>query len=310
MKRFIRSLLYFFPVAILIYIILVCLWGALLPQKYTRNLNYKVGSYGHMYSRIQEISDFKNIDILFLGSSHSYRGFDPRIFNKSGFKTFNLGSSSQTPIQSYVLLERYINLLSPKYVVLEVSPMSFNNDGVESSLDLIANSENDVLSLKMAFAINHVKTYNTLIFGYFRDFLNLNRDFTEHIKKGNDTYISGGYVEKEVLYYKQTKDVLLKRNCQWNEKQLDAFFEIVELVKRKKATLILVQAPVTSKFYEFSPCNEKFDSIMNDTGVYYDFNKLLNLNDTVFFYDRHHLNQRGVEVFNNEFIRIFNQDLL
>jgi hypothetical protein len=39
-----------------------------------------------MYSRLSEIKNYKDIDILFLGSSHTYRGFDTRIFLDSGYK--------------------------------------------------------------------------------------------------------------------------------------------------------------------------------------------------------------------------------
>jgi hypothetical protein len=41
-------------------------------------------------------------------------------------------------------------------------------------------------------------------------------------------------------------------------------------------------------------------------GTLYDFNEILTLNDTLHFFDSHHLNQNGVEIFNNELIRILN----
>jgi len=103
MKRFIHSLLLFIPCSIVIYILLIILWGDYAPRILEKNLNYKIGAGGHMYSRLQDIHRTSNIDILILGSSHAYRGYDPRIFNKHGFSMFNLGSSAQSPIQTKVL---------------------------------------------------------------------------------------------------------------------------------------------------------------------------------------------------------------
>ena len=95
----------------------------------------ELDSYGHMYSRISEIKNQEDVDILFLGSSHAYRGFDTRIFLENGYKSFNLGSSAQTPTQTKVLVERYLGSLNPELVIYEVYPKTFTMDGVESSLD-------------------------------------------------------------------------------------------------------------------------------------------------------------------------------
>lgn len=43
-----------------------------------------------------DLRKLNNCDILFLGSSHCYRGFDPRVFKNIGYNIFNLGTSSQT----------------------------------------------------------------------------------------------------------------------------------------------------------------------------------------------------------------------
>jgi hypothetical protein len=161
-----------------------------------------------MFTRLKEIKQInknQNIDILFLGSSHAYRGFDTRIFKKYGYNTFNLGSSSQTPIQTLVLLKRYLDRINPETVIFEVNPTTFSSDGVESSLDIIANDRNDIYSYEMAFKIHHIKTFNTLLYAEYRDIFHLDDSFTEPIKKRKDTYIKGGFVEKEMAYYKPEK---------------------------------------------------------------------------------------------------------
>ena len=60
---------------------------------------------------------------------------------RNNLKTFNLGSSSQTPIQTKMLLDEHLDRLNPKLVVFEVYPVVFQLEGVESALDFIANTE-------------------------------------------------------------------------------------------------------------------------------------------------------------------------
>ena len=274
-----------------------------MPSIFKPNINYRIGSYGHMYSRLSEVKNKKNIDILFLGSSHAYRGFDTRIFSKYGIKTFNLGSSSQTPIQTKVLLDRYLNKLNPKIIIYEVYPVTLMIDGVESSLDLISNDKNDLPSLKMSLKINNITTYNTLLYGFINDIFNINKSFSEPIIKGDDRYISGGFVEKKIGYYNPTSTSFEKKEIVLNKTQFKAFSEIVSIIKKNGIKLILVYAPIPHYNYERYTNNWYFDSIMKKYSEYYNFNEIMSL-DNSYFQDSHHLNQKGVELFNEKLIDI------
>lgn len=305
MKQFIKSILWFSGISIILYIIIVAIAGWI-PFK---NLNYKQGAYGHMTSRINEINDYNNVDILFLGSSHAYRGLDPRIFEKHGFTSFNLGSSAQTPIQSCLLFKRYCDNLSPEIAIYEISPLTFLNDGVESSLDIIANTNISIETIKMAFQINNLKTYNALLYAICRKTLNFKK-YNEPKVIGEDSYIQGGFVEREITYYSdyknkssQTKSIIQDII---ESDQLTYFQETVHQLKSTGVQTILIQTPVTSRFYkDYNPLNTQFDSLMASFGVpYYNFNKIMIMNDSLDFYDRHHLNQIGVEKFNNQLIEI------
>jgi hypothetical protein len=270
------------------------------------NLYYRIGYYGHTFSRFSEVKNYKNVDILFLGSSHAYRGFDTRIFSDYGYKSFNLGSSNQTPAQTKVLLKRYLERLNPRLIIYEVYPETFTFDGVESALDVIANDIKDVHLLKMALKINNIKTYNTLIYGFICDFFGLNKSFSEAAIKGKDKYVSGGYVEKEMEFYKPTE--FPKKEISFRDYQLETFSEIVQLIKNKNIKLILVYAPIPKVYYKSYKNNHYFDSTMERYAAYYNFNELLDLNDSLHFYDYHHLNQRGVEIFNNKLIELLNEN--
>ncbi|MCG8411488.1 MAG: hypothetical protein MI739_09410 [Bacteroidales bacterium] len=305
MKKFVLNTLLFVLFSGLFYFIALFFWGKYTPSMLKRNINYKICSYGHIHSRLSEVKKKKDIDILFLGSSHTYRGFDTRIFSKNNLQCFNLGSSSQTPIQTETLLKRYLKRLKPKTIIYEVYPITFMIDGVESSLDIIANDKNDLFSLEMVFKNNNIKTYNTFLYALFRDIFNLNNSYSEPKTRGNDTYISGGFVEKEISYFKPTP--FEKETIEINKSQLKSFSKIVSLIKKNKIDLILVYAPIPPSNYKRFTNNEYFDNTMESYSEYYNFNKLMSLNDSLHFFDAHHLNQKGVELFNNKLIKILNE---
>ena len=297
MKSFVKHSIAFLGFSIFIYFILIFLWGSVMPIWLNSNLIYKQRG-GHLHSRLSELNKYQNVDVLFLGSSHAYRGFDIRIFKESGIHSFNLGSSSQAPVQSLLLLKKYIDNLQPKQIIFEVCPQSLSSDGIESALDIISNSKIDFQTIKMAIELNHIKVYNTLIYSSIRQLLNLDQEFVEAQSIGKDNYISGGYVQRDHVQFKYKRP--LEKNI--NPEQMVAFKELVNWVKSKDIELILVQAPVTTMEYNSYADNSGFDKLMQDYSSYYNFNELIILDDSLHFYDPHHLNQLGVETFNAELI--------
>lgn len=302
MRKFIINILSFTGLSIVGYTLLLFIWGMWLPGSLKPNLNYKICSYGNMFTRVKEAKTTTNVDLLILGSSHAYRGFDTRIFEAAGLHTFNLGSSSQTPIQTNLLVDRYLPNLNPKQIIIEVYPDLFANDGVESSLDIIANDKINIGTVEMALTVNHVKTYNTLIFGFLVQLTQLNKNVQEPLQKNGDTYITGGYVEKELHYAK----TMSHESQAWpfNPDQFAAFEELLVKLKADNIPVTLVYAPISKSLYQAYTNNNYFDSIMLSYGNYYNFNTMLNMNDTVHFFDADHLNTIGVNYFNQEVLKV------
>jgi len=305
MEKFIKQLLVFGIFTVASYFVLLVFWGEFVPAAYTKNLNYSLGAYGHMYTRTREAEKHEKVDILFIGSSHAYRGFDTRIAASYGYKSFNLGSSAQTPVQTKLLLDQYLDQLSPKILIYEVYPYTFTNDGVESSLDIIANDRIDWNALQMAFTINNIKTYNSLAYGCYRKIFNRDKKFTENTVIAEDRYIPGGFVERKITANGPVVNGEKKAAWQPKDYQLNAFEKIIELVKKKGIKLMLVQAPVTSSAFAMYTDNNKIDSFFSKKATYYNFNKLLSLSDSAHFYNKDHLNQVGVKIFNDSlFIKL------
>ena len=64
--------------------------------------------------------------------------------------------------------------------------------------------------------------------------------------------------------------------------------------------VVLIQAPITSNRYNAYLNNAEIDQYFRGLGHYFNFNEMMNLSDHDHFYDSHHLNQNGVELFNQE----------
>lgn len=297
MKQFLTRLVIFLSIGVAAYVLLIVVFGELLPNLVSRNLNTEIGGYGHTHTRIREAGNYGATDILFIGPSLAYRGFDPRIFYDKGYRSFNLGTGSQTPLQGQVLLKRYLKELAPSLVIYEVYPWCFTSDGVESSMDLLINGQIDSLSYWLAWQHQHLKVYNTLIYAAYRQLSGLDIGFQEAAIKGEDTYISGGFVEKELSYY--SFNDYATNQWAFDENQFRIFEENLQLIENSGAKLLLVRAPVTFAYNQSFDNNDAFDQRMETYGNYINFNGQLLLRDSLHFYDYQHLNQEGVEIFNN-----------
>jgi hypothetical protein len=279
----------------------VILWGLFAPRVLKKNISFRQGGYGYTFTRLKEVNKFKDIDVLCIGSSHSYRGYDPRIFEKRGLKIFNLGTSSQTPIQTEFLVKKYLTRLNPRLVILDVYPVVFGNDGVESTLDLISNGKIDEDLQRVAMEDKNVKVYNTLIYGLFRQYLNLNEKFSEPMHEDGDSYVSGGYVETFRKYDKIRN--LQPRAIKILPSQYNAFKRTTEFLKSKNIPYFIIQSPITRKSYESYLNNSAFDAMFRKLGPYYNANNDFNFPNSAFL-DDHHLNQTGVNVYDKKIVKL------
>jgi len=304
MKKFGKSILLFTLIMIPIYILLLIIWEIALPPLYKKNLNYIQGSAGFAFSRFQEVKQKQNIDVLFLGSSHTYRGFDTRIFAEEGITSFNLGSSSQSPIQTKILLNRYLDKLNPKVVVYEVYPQTFSMDGIEAGLDLISNDYIDFELMKMGINLKNIKVLNTLTFTTLKNTFVDYSAYKEVQSKYGDTYIPGGFAERKMGFYQPKK--FEKQDWELKESQFQKFDGIIHLLRARNIKVLLVLAPITKNWYTCHTNTTTFEERIKKSGNYYNFNHSELFNDSLHFYDKDHLNQNGVTLFNREIIRILN----
>lgn len=305
MKRFITRLSLFSLFAVITYFVCIILFGNYAPLTVRKNLIYTLDEgYENTYSRYKDLERTRNVDILIAGSSHAYRGYDPRIFHQRNINIFNLGSSTQTPVQTEYLLDKYLKQLNPKMVILDIYPRLFGSDGAESMIDLLENMPIDKGMVNVTCKVNDIRGYNLLIYCGYRQLLNLNKDLPERRIIGADTYIDGGYVQSYGAY---TPSIDRTIGYTIQSKQMDAFNRILDKLKAANIKTVLVQSPMTHKGYLLQPNKEEMDSLLSKKGLYYNFNNILHLPDSLFYNDDH-LNQSGVNLFNEKLMNLLNAD--
>lgn len=304
MKIFIKKVILFHLATFIGYLCFMALLALTLPHEYANHfkINYK-NTVGHSFTRFNEVKEVENIDILFIGPSTTYMGFDPRIFEKHCITSFNLGSSAQTPIQTYVLLKRYLKQLNPKLVVYNPSPGFFQHKGVESATDLISNDIIDVHTLAMILNYSDLTIWNTFFYTSIRRFLNIDETYKQERYERFDTYIERGYVSRSV-------DVILDNNNNnpaaiytqaWTPLpiQKEYFKKSIELLNKHNTDFIIVETPKRSiSALNKEEINPEIDSYLEAFGNYINYNKLLEM-EANHFTDNVHLNQNGVNLFNS-----------
>jgi hypothetical protein len=147
--------------------------------------------------------------------------------------------------------------------------------------------------------------YHTLFSGFFRDWQHLNDHYVEPKVIGEDTYISGGFVEKAMRHYHP--EPLPTKEYDFQEAQFAALDEILSMFKERQIDYLLIDAPVTQTLYNSYTNRQSFADMMHRRGLYIDFNPLLQLEDSVYFFDADHLNQDGVELYDAKLIEVILQ---
>lgn len=302
MWSFIRRCMFFGVFAIVSYPFLIAIMSALLPNELMPNLRYPLGGYGHMYSRMKELKGHATVDVVFLGSSHAYRGFDPRIWSRAGYSAFNLGSSAQTPLQTEVMAKAHVPGLDPAVVIMEVHPNTFMDEGVESAVDLIANRPIDAGTWCMAARIPNAKVINAMGYGALRHASGRDDGFVEAARNKEDVYTGNGFVERINGHFspvgRPVPVAVEPRPAQWK-----AFQRTLESLRSQGRQVILVEAPMTRWMYQgMYRDHPRFARLMEESGRFIDMNGKVELDDSLHFFTKGHLNQAGVERFNQALI--------
>lgn len=321
MRSFLLRFVKYALVAAAAYALFALLVGNLGLENRVPNTLNLTGEFDRSLLRFREAETAEPVDMVFLGSSHTYRGFDPRIMADANVAAFNLGSSAQTPLNSHRLLQRYIGNLQPQVVVLEMYWGVFEStDGSEASINIACNAPASLDFLAMTLQSKDVRTVNSVLTNYASR-IRFPLETAKQIDYGNDVYVMGGYSE---THRKSTAAQEVKKLKPYTSSiapiQLHYLDKIRVLCEENNATLVLVRTPVTTEYFNaLSNLNEVTEPMLQYAAahqlVFHDFNEdvqqgTLQLQTGRDFYDKNHLGQSGVDRFNAHFISFLRQHAL
>jgi hypothetical protein len=239
------------------------------------------------------------VDVVFLGSSHAYRSFDPRFFSRFGITSFNLGSTGQSPVQGYFLQRAYMPRLRPKLVLYELGWRSLTHSGPESGLDLVANLPLTWNLMRMVVDTREIRVYN----GLLRRLLGGNSSDPQQQRASvgvHDRYVGAGFVAT-------SSTELVGRPMQpqpfhISERSLRFVRRSVHEIRRRGAEVVFVVQPLPVEtrlaILNADEVDATVAAFAADVAVpYLDFNELVHLDSEAHFSDYHHLNALGVEAF-------------
>ncbi len=292
--RLIKLILFFIP----FYVLTIIIWGVLSPKSLNGNIHTDDSEYLQM--KHTELRSMEKADILFVGASNIYRGIDPRIFDQYGYNVFNLGTNSQTPEQSLILLKLYADKLKPELIIYDVYPSNFEKDGVESMIDIISTMEISSEHIQYLLENPNIKVLNTLIFHGFFQLIDMERpqfyqERNEYLMRSK--YVQGGFVEYSDSLNHYIRE-FSQQEWQLREDQLKALDEALELLIEKNIPVLLIRTPLASYKYHSYENNDFVDSIFASKKDFYNFQMSLDLSDSLDFLDGTHMSQSGVEKFN------------
>jgi hypothetical protein len=300
MKKFIPKIIIFFlPVVIVLCILEMLL--QIIPNDYK-------------YKRDQLLKNAKDIEVLILGSSHTYYGINPDYLTLRGF---NLANGSQSLELDYSLLETYgSNLDNLKIVVVPVSYFSLYYE-----LALWSESwriKNYVLyyHIKYPFSIkNNFELLNSTVISNLYRLYQYITDRDSPIAVSDAGFRLSGTSTVDNDLEKTGRDRALAHTgfydterFFYNQKMIK---NIIEWCNKRNITLIFVTAPA---YYTYRDnldkvqLNETINYMVNigkeNNNVYY-YN-FLEDNDFIAddFFDADHLNEIGAKKFTKKIDRI------
>ena len=277
-----------------------------------------------------------SLDMVFIGSSHSYCTFEPDFFDRSlGTTSHQMGMPLQHADGSYFTLLEVFNYQTPKVVVMELYWDMLDDEFEPSQLDsLFTAMDNEELKnrfmqevLPLSVGLKSLLPFINFQRDFFMETSNEMKKFLEekyNVTEEKEVTTAEEYYDKKGYIYtdKQMAEEEYGPANQYNSfdgkswtmhpEQAKYLDKIISLCKENNAELIFVTAPVaiTSferiKNYEF--VHQSIESFAVKNGIsYHDYNLInhsLDLLSDDNFQDDAHLNHSGVQIINRHFLDI------
>ena len=322
-------------ITIIAFIVILCVITGIAGKSYEEATQHNTINYftKSRYDGFYELPQ-NSVDMVFLGSSHSYCTFDPENFDEAfGTSSWQMGTPLQTTDTTYYSLLRVLETQSPKVVVIEIYWDMLDDDFlIEQAKNFFAVLENDELQnayIKEVFPLGEKVKYRIKPIRYQADFFAYKAseikkslqekygvyDPPEEENAGEEDYRSKGYVYCDYVMseseYDKTNQYKNFDGHSWEMKPEKAAYleKIAKLCEEKGIKLIFVTAPIAPVSMDYiknyDEVHEKLSDLARNLNVpYIDYNEK-NYNEKIltneYFRDDAHLNDRGVKVIDGMF---------
>jgi hypothetical protein len=252
---------------------------------------------GQEYRIVRDWQPEKNYDIVVLGSSHAYRGYDPREFESAGFSLYAAGSGFQNTLATYVLANNVFKPKNNPLIIVDLFDQTFTDDGMGSFTRLIENLPDDHSAWQLVSRQPDIRSFNSYMCRLF------SKQIAPEVPD-EQGYLRDGYCPKL-----DTMTVLppaMSGDKEFNTQFIKYLDRLLEYFDNNKIRYVLVSHP-QPKVAGYDVFHEQFrnqiTSIISRHKVQYlDYNSNHDLDNFKHFADANHLNQAGVSIFNQRLI--------
>ncbi len=295
----------------------------------------------------QRFDDFyaleeNSIDMVFVGSSHSYCTFDPDIIDTGlNVKSFQMGTPLQHPDTTYYEIKEILKTQKPDYIVMEVYwdmlDDSFDLQQANAFFEVLKSDDIKKEYIKNVFSISNKFKYSLLAIRFQKDYFaykgneiekkieqkfGVSKKQTE-TQQGEEYYKAKGYVYSNQNMLSTEYDITNQfrnfdgKNFEIDKTQKKYMDNIVALCKNENIKLIFVTAPVANVSMGYI---KNYDYVHNIIAAFAEKNSIpyidyniknmrKNMLTNANFRDDAHLNHSGVEIVDNDFIKWFNENV-
>lgn len=283
--------------------VIFCFLVAVIVVRTGNILTLKGKEYLAYYSSVQHSEFYEmekdTVDVLFLGTSHSYCGFSPQEFyDRCGIRSYNLGTSRQSIWLSYYWLKEALKTQKPKIVVQELYYAGGSNENeasVQKGLSFMKWSRNKAEAVSTAVEEYPELSFKSFIFPNMRFHGRWNELTAEDfpLPEIRDTGALKGYAptlerlgETEYKLIREADDG--KKNdegsgfeywpetaeeAQWPDLSKEYMDKITALCKEKGITLVLVKTP-SARGWSMEDHNAAKSYARENGLAFYDLNTL------------------------------------
>lgn len=296
--------------SILVFITLFSIGFAYLNTVFTSN-----NTYVYTLEEYKEIAKENTIDILFIGSSHSYTTYNPLIItNKTKMLSYNLGAPNLNIVNTDIILKESLKHNKPQLVVLDVFEGTLKNLKTDEekghqldALDRIPNTS--LAKLKSISTIYSPDEYLGVLFPAVRNHHLWNTSIS-NILNDKEIYTEGYFYNKGYRGYENKLEANMANHYKnfversknkklpqkISKKAKEHLIKCIEIAKKADANILLIIAPDLRLPFRTHSVAPIIKELAQENGAdFLDMNNLykeLKLT-TSDFMDTQHLNLQG-----------------